>query len=490
MRKLNILQKYLSYNSSKSTNVMNIKTILFSVFIFLSFALQAQLKIASVLGDDMVLQRNTEVNIWGKASPHQNVTVTASWNKISTKTTADDKGNWIAKVKTTNAGGPYNISVISNKEKIQLKNILLGEVWLCSGQSNMEMPVEGIEDQPINNSSDILLDAENKQIRFFKVEHASTQSPQDTCVGHWSVASAITVSKFSAVGYLFAKQLQQKLNIPVGVICSAWGGSRIEPWIDTQTLANFPNALAQTTYNGIEPQYRASALYNGMIAPIQNFVIKGALWYQGESNIINYYEYAELMQAMVAQWRKNFNVGEFPFYFVEIAPYPYPYKGALNSALQREAQLKANKLIPNSGMVSTIDLGDEIWIHPAEKTTIAKRLSMWALSETYHFEGLPYKTPTFKAMEVKDSLAIISFNNVALGLSTWGKKVTCLEIAGADKVFYPAEMNIEKMQLYVWSPMVKVPLAVRYAFSNYPKTEGYLYNTAGLPVPSFRTDNW
>lgn len=469
---------------------MNIKTILFSVFIFLSFALQAQLEVASVLGNDMVLQRNTEVNIWGKATPNQDVVVQTSWTKISTKTTADEKGKWIVKVKSTNAGGPYTIKISSKKEKILLQNILLGEVWLCSGQSNMEMPIRGFEDQPINNSCDILLDAENKQIRFFKVEHASISSPQDTCVGKWSVANAVTVSKFSAVSYLFAKQLQQKLNIPVGVICSAWGGSRIEPWMDAQTLAKFPNALAQTTFDGIQPQHQAYKLYNGMIAPIQNFVIKGALWYQGESNIINYYEYAELMQAMIAQWRKNFNVGEFPFYFVEIAPYPYPYKGALNSALQREAQLKAQALIPNSGMVSTIDLGDEDWIHPAEKATVAKRLSLWALSETYHVEGLPYKTPTFKTMEVKDSVAIISFNDLALGLTSWGKKVNCIEIAGADKVFYPAEIKIVNKQLQVSSPNVKIPVAVRYAFSNFPKTEGYLYNTAGLPVPSFRTDNW
>jgi sialate O-acetylesterase len=469
---------------------MNFKALIFSVLFFLTFTVQAQLKIASVLGNDMVLQRNTEVNIWGKATPNKNITVKTSWNNISEKTTADEKGNWIVKVKTTQAGGTYTIQINCNKEKIQLNNILLGEVWLCSGQSNMEMPIEGFEDQPINNSGDILLDAENNQIRFFKVEHASKPSPQDTCVGKWLVANAVTVSKFSAVSYLFAKQLQQKLNVPVGVICSAWGGSRIEPWMDAQTLGKFPNALAQTTFDGIQPQHQASKLYNGMIAPIQNFTIKGALWYQGESNIINYYEYAQLMQAMVAQWRKNFNVGEFPFYFVEIAPYPYPYKGALNSALQREAQLKAKALIPNSGMVSTIDLGDEKWIHPAEKATIAKRLAMCALSETYHIEGLPYKTPTFKRMEIKDTVAIISFNDVALGLSSGGKKVNCLEIAGADKVFYPAEMSIDKKQLTVWSTNVKIPVAVRYAFSNYPKTEGYLFNTTGLPVPSFRTDNW
>lgn len=469
---------------------MNSKAIIFSVFIFLSVALHAQLKVASVLGDNMVLQRNTEVNIWGKTLPNQNITVKTAWNKTSTRTTADEKGNWIVKVKTTQAGGPYTIDINSSKEKIQLKNILLGEVWLCSGQSNMEMPVRGFEDQPIANSTEILSDAENNQIRFLKVEHASKASPQDTCVGQWSVANAGTVSRFSALSYLFAKQLQQKLNVPVGVICSAWGGSRIEPWIDAQTLSKFPNALAQTTYKGIEPQHQASTLYNGMIAPIQNFVIKGALWYQGESNILNYYEYAELLQAMVAQWRKNFNVGDFPFYFVEIAPYSYPYKGALNSALLREAQLKAQTIIPNSGMVSTIDLGDENWIHPAEKITIAKRLSIWAMSETYHLEGLPYKTPTFKALEVNDSIAVISFNNVALGLTTWGKEVNCMEIAGADKVFYPAEMKIIKKQLNVWSPKVKTPVAVRYAFSNFPKTEGYLYNTTGLPVPSFRTDNW
>jgi sialate O-acetylesterase len=235
----------------------------------------------------------------------------------------------------------------------------------------------------------------------------------------------------------------------------------------------------------------STSLYNAMIAPIINFAIKGVLWYQGEANIIDYKEYAALMFGMVDGWRKDFDVGEFPFYFVQIAPYCYNDSKSAYSALLRAEQLSAMFLIPNSGMVSTIDIGEENYIHPAEKLLVGKRLSYWALSETYGIKGINFKSPIYKNIEIKDTLAILSFENVVNGLSSYGKEVECFEIAGEDKVFYPAKMNTNKKdQVIAWSSMVKVPVAVRYGFCNFPKTKGFLYNTAGLPLPSFRTDNW
>jgi sialate O-acetylesterase len=468
------------------------KTRIFALFIFLiSIAVtQAQIKVASILGDNMVLQRNTEVKLWGKADPNQKLNIAIGWNKEKISVTANEKGEWLVKVNTTEAGGPYNISITSAKEKILLQNILLGEVWLCSGQSNMEMPITGYGDQPINGSTDALLSAENNNIRLFTVAKASVAEPRDSCKGTWLVASAESVSKFSAVGYFYACLLQQSLNIPVGMITSNWGGSRIEAWMKNDVITGFTEAYKQTTQEKTPQHQRACRLYNGMIAPIINYNIKGAIWYQGESNIVNYQDYAALQAAMVKNWRNDFGVGDFPFYFVEIAPYGYTNPKANKSAFQREQQYNAMNLTPNSGMVSTVDIGEEKSIHPAEKSTVSKRLVMWALSETYNLKGLPYKSPVYKSMQVKDSVAVITFDNAANGLTTFGKIVEGFEVAGQDSVFYPAKLTINQKQARIYSSKVKVPVAVRYNFRNFLQSSGFLYNTAGLPVIPFRTDNW
>lgn len=466
---------------------MNTRFLLLPILIFSFIVANAEIKVASILGDNMVLQRNTEVKLWGKAKAGEYLTVKVGWIKDETKTVCNDKGEWLVKIKTTEAGGPYTITIATKKEKISLKNILLGEVWICSGQSNMEFPISGYGDSPMNGSNQILADADNNNIRLFNLKRAATATPQENCVGNWAIAASENVASFSAIGYLYAKQLQQKLKVPVGIIHTSWGGSSIEAWMSKETLYNFPEALRQTTQDETPQHQRASNLHNGMILPIVNFTIKGALWYQGESNLRNYKDYAALMASMVTSWRKDFAVGEFPFYYVQIAPFNY---GSFNSAVMRDEQLKAMSLIPNSGMVSTIDIGEEKNIHPAEKQTIANRLAYWAFSETYNINGISYKSPTYKSMTVKDSVAFITFENKSIGLSSFGKEVDCFEVAGSDSVFYPAKMQIFQKQAKVWSPKVKVPVAVRYAFSNFPKTNGFLYSIAGLPVPSFRTDNW
>lgn len=461
-----------------------------TLFLFVFFLVKAELKVASVLGDNMVLQRNTEIKIWGKTDPNQKVTVKTDWNKIKVNTTSNEKGEWLVKVKTTEAGGPYSISISSGKDKVSLKNILLGEVWLCSGQSNMEMQVAGGTDMPIIDSNDLILDADNDDIRLFALQKASMDTPQDTCVGNWTAASSTTVATFSAVGYLFAKQLQRKLHVPIGIISSNWGGSKVEAWMNKETISKFPEALKRTSRETTSPNHKASRLYNGMVAPITNFVIKGVLWYQGESNVDDHNDYAVLQTGMVANWRDDFGIGDFPFYFVQVAPYYYRNSKGFNAALLRDEQLKSMSMIPNSGMVCTFDIGEEKNVHPAKKEKVAKRLAYWAFAKTYGVKNIVYKSPTYKSMTVTDSIALITFNDVGYGLSTFGKTVECFEVAGQDSVYYPAKMLITKKQVQVWSSLVKTPIAIRYGFSNFPKTEGYLFSTAGLPVPSFRTDNW
>ena len=469
---------------------MNTKKLLLFIFLLVVIALQAQLKVASILGNNMVLQQNTEVKIWGTATPNQTLTVSANWNNSKVTVTSNEDGKWLAKIKTTKAGGPYSISIATKKDKIELTNILLGEVWLCSGQSNMEMPMMGFTDQPVLGSNDALLEADNDNIRLFTVKRASLPTTTDTCSGSWSVASAESVAKFSAVGYFYAKLLQKKLNVPVGVISSNWGGSRIEAWINKENMTAFPQALAQTTQEKTAPNHKASHLYNGMIYPILNYVIKGALWYQGESNIDNYKDYSAEMQTMLRNWRSDFGVGNFPFYFVQIAPYSHKNSQGISSALLRDQQLDASVAIPNSGMVVTVDIGDENCIHPADKSTVAKRLLFSALSETYGVKGISYQSPTYKNMIVKDSIAVLSFNNIASGFNSFGKQVQCFEIAGDDKVFYPGTIKIFQKQIQIWSSKVKAPVAVRYAYHNFPTTGGFIYNTAGLPLCPFRTDGW
>lgn len=453
-------------------------------------SLQAKIKVASVLGDNMVLQRNTEVKLWGTANPNQKLTIATSWNKAKINTAADTEGKWLIKAKTTEAGGPYEIIITSGNEKVILKNILLGEVWLCSGQSNMEMPVLGFNDQPVNGSNEVLVNADNTNLRFYTVKRKSINLPQDTCVGKWEVASAQSVGWFSAVGYFFASSLQKALNVPVGVINSSWGGSRIEAWMDSVTLQKFPESFKNTTKEKTNPNQRATFLYNGMISPIKNYSIKGVLWYQGESNRGEFQYYAALQKAMVDKWKSDFELSEMPFYFVQIAPYNYNNSKNILSGKFYDEQYKASLQIPNAGMVATVDIGEEFCIHPAEKKTVGQRLTYWALSETYKKQGIAYKNPVYKSVEVKDSSLVVSFDNSALGLSSFGKELNNFEIAGEDKVFYPATARIKSKQVILTAFKVKKPVSARYCYMNFPSGNGFLYNTAGLPVLPFRTDNW
>lgn len=446
------------------------------LILFVNAAVSAKVILPPVIDDNMVLQRSTVVPLWGKAKPGTKITIKTSWNNKSYLITAQGDSSWRIGVSTPVAGGPYTVT-FNDGDLLTLENILIGEVWVCSGQSNMSMPVKGFKNQPIEGSDELLSHAENSKIRLMQIQRQFSAKPEfDAKVSAWTAANRESVSEFSAVGYIYAKLLQEKLKVPVGVIMTAWGGTKIEAWMKEFLLAG----KAKINHNS------PTVLYNAMINPIVGYGIKGVIWYQGEANRSNYHQYDQLMEAMVKGWRKAWNIGEWPFYYVQIAP--FKYDGTNTSAYLREAQLKASTLIPHCGMVVSLDVGKEAFIHAPDKTTIAQRLASWALAKNYGMHKLAYTSPVYKSIFIQGDSVEIYFDNMGGGLSSLGKDLTDFEIAGADKKFYPASAKITKAGVVVQSENVKTPVAVRYAFKDW--VTGSLYSVEGLPVSSFRTDNW
>lgn len=445
----------------------------------------------------MILQQNSNVNIWGWTEPGKSITITPSWTNQIFKTKADDSGKWIS-VLFTNDGDftRHSITITDGSQTIRLQNILLGEVWLCSGQSNMEMPMKGYKNQPVSGGNEAILKSKNSSIRLFTVKRNSQLTLQDTVSGKWEEASPAIVKNFSATAYFFGKLLNEMLDVPVGLIVSSWGGSCIEAWMDPEMLSAFKNVNIPVKKEDIkEPNRTPTLLYNAMINPIAGYTIKGCIWYQGESNYEDPDKYPALFKAMVEGWRKKWNFSQFPFYYCQIAPFDYgsiapkeKQGGKYNSAFLREAQLKASNLISNSGMVVLMDIGEQNCIHPANKKEGGERLAMMALAKTYGIEGFAFESPVYKEMEIKDGKAILSFDKAPMWLSSFGKELKCFEIAGEDRIFYPAKAEIKRSKIEVYASDVKNPVAVRYAFKDF--IIGDLFSTEGLPVSSFRTDNW
>ena len=441
----------------------------------------------SVFSDNMVLQQKDTVLIWGRADVNKIVRITSSWNGQIYRVKANDHGQWKIRIATPAAGGPYTIS-FDDGEKLVLKNILIGEVWLCSGQSNMEMPVKGFGNQPILHSNDILFEADNPQIRLIRYDRALTRTLQyDGRSTSWEVSSAQTAREFSAVGYQYAQMLQRKLKVPVGMIMSTWGGTKIEAWMNAKSLEDFPEIKILPIDDTAKiAKNDPTVLFNAMINPFLGYGIKGVIWYQGEQNRDNPQVYDRLMVSMVKEWRSLWK-RDLPFYFVQIAP--FRYKDTIGPAnLLREAQQKASAQIPNSGMVVTMDVGAEKFIHPPDKTTISKRLAWLAMAKTYGMKGIACESPVYRSMAVDKDRVKISFDHADNGFSAFGKDLSGFEIAGDDRIFYPATAHISGKLVIVKSDQVKQPVAVRYAFSDW--VEGTLFNTEGLPASPFRTDDW
>lgn len=459
-----------------------------------AFGLQAKITLPALFNDNMVLQQQTDARFWGTASPGKKVTIRPSWSSQAVTTTADKEGRWQADVPTPQAGGPYTIE-LSDGERLTLRDVLIGEVWLCSGQSNMEMPMRGFNNQPVTGATELIVGAKTSTpIRICTVKRATARTPQASCSAQWLQHTPEAVAGASATAYYFARNLQQTLDVPVGIIITCWGGTPVEAWMDRQAMGAFEEfdlAFLDGDQQIKNPQNRPTMLYNAMIAPLVPYTVKGFLWYQGEANRIRPAQYQRLMPAFVQMLREKWGGKELPFYYVQIAPYSYGNSDLTGgSALLREAQMRNVNEIPSSGMAVTMDIGNENCIHPGQKAQVGERLAWLALANDYGMKGFEPNAPIYESMTVEGNRALLTFRTGRSTLAPLGDELPGFEVAGADRVFHPAKAKIEqgKGRLIVWSDEVAVPVAVRYAFRNY--AEASLFNTFGIPASSFRTDDW
>jgi sialate O-acetylesterase len=460
------------------------KRILFTALVFSIFSINifGKIVLPAVFSDNMVLQQNSTVAIWGWSDPAEKIKIVTSWNNDTIKVKADNSSKWTTSIKTIAAGGPYTIQILGSS-KVTLKNVMLGEVWICSGQSNMEMSVNW----KLINGEEEAAKADNPNIRIFHVQKIGAEFPQQNCNATWTVCSPETMRATSATGYFFARELQQKLNVPVGIIVSAWGGTPAEVWIEKSKIENNP-VLNKDKYAQHFDGWPGTAgtTYNSMIAPIVPFGIAGVIWYQGESNCGNYQIYSLLMKTLIENWRADFKK-DFPFYFVQIAPYTYGANG--KSELLREQQELASKTVPNTGMVVISDLVDDVKnIHPKNKLDVGKRLAAFALAETYKQNIGEYKSPSFESMKIEKDKVRLSFSNAAAGLKCTGKSPAKFLIAGDDQKFVEATAKIDGSSVILSSKLVKTPVAVRFCFDD--STMPDIFSAGGLPVAPFRTDKW
>ncbi|MFY9152184.1 MAG: sialate O-acetylesterase [Prolixibacteraceae bacterium] len=460
------------------------KNLFFTLIILFacSTGLFARIVLPSVFSDNMVLQQNSKVAIWGWAGAAEKVQIVTSWNNDTVVAIADNSSKWKATLQTIGAGGPYSIRIIGN-EKIELKNVMLGEVWICAGQSNMEMSVNW---KLINGEEDAAK-ADNPNIRIFHVQKIGAEYPQQTCNATWTNCTPETMRSTSAVGYYFALELQQKLNVPVGIIVSAWGGTPAEVWIEKSRIENNPE-LNKNKYKDNRPWWPGTpgTLYNSMIYPVVPFGIAGAIWYQGESNCANYPVYSELMKTLIENWRSDFKK-DFPFYFVQIAPYTYGENEPAH--LLREQQAIADKSVPKTGMVVISDLVDDVKdIHPKNKFDVGKRLANFALTETYNQNIGAYKSPEYQSIQIEKGKITVSFNHVLTGLKSSAKTPEKFMIAGDDQKFVAALAKIDGNKVILSSKEVKNPVAVRFCFDAASMPD--VFSSEGLPLAPFRTDKW
>ena len=486
----------------------------------------AEIKLPAIIGDNMVLQQGQKVAVWGWAEADEEVMVSVSWHSMQWGVKADKEGRWQFKMNSPKVGGPYEMT-LTGKNTIRIKNILVGEVWVGSGQSNMQMSVQGSA-----NSKEEIAAAKYPKIRLFSVQREVADRPKLDCVGSWVECSPETVPGFSAVAYYFGRELRKELDVPVGLIHTSWGGTPAEAWTKRDMLetdedfapilkrfddamAKYPQAKAE--YDKKVEQWKEAAkkakeegkpaprrprapfgpgnphspagLYNAMIAPLIPYGIQGAIWYQGESNAGRAYQYRELFPAMIRSWRSNWGQGDFPFLFVQLANFMAVKEEPVDSAWAelREAQLRTLALA-NTGMAVIIDIGEAKDIHPKNKQDVGKRLAAWALGTTYKKKPV-YSGPLYKAMKVDGNKVVLTFNHAGGGLVARGEgPLKGFSVAGAEKQFVWADAKIEGDTVVVISDKVAAPVAVRYAWADNPVCN--FYNAEGLPASPFRTDDW
>ena len=464
---------------------MHPRLFIFLLMICSNMIVNAQTHVASFFSDGMILQQKKSINIWGIDSAGTKIHVVSSWGETSQATTSTN-GKWKLQLTTPTAGGPHAIT-IKGSSIVTINDVLIGEVWVCSGQSNMQIPLSGgLDGNFIEGGLDAIVNSKNDRIRFFTVKQNTSLKPLDNVKGRWEKAAPSTSGSFSAVGYFFAQQLEMVLDVPIGIVVTAWGSSTAEAWSDDKTLNDLgitiPNEIAEM------PQKTPTVLYNAMMHPLIGYGIKGVLWYQGEANRRNANEYEKIVNTMVTSWREQWNIGDFPFYYAQIAPFNY---GKNNSAFLREAQLKSSQNLQNAEMVVTLDVGDCTQIHPSKKREVGKRLSYIALAKDYGISGYDFKSPTLTNYFIEKQEIILTFSN-RIQLNRNVGTSENFEIAGTDMIFYPANAVMKSpyhkdQKLRVFSEKVPNPKAVRYGFKNCVIPT--LFGRNGLPISSFRTDN-
>lgn len=438
----------------------------------------ANVSLPAIFGDHMVLQQNAEVKLWGWANPNEEITIIPGWDNKPVKVKADNEAKWFANLITPKAGGPYQIK-IQGYNQIIIDDVLIGEVWLCSGQSNMEWtPSAGID-----NANEEIKKADYPSLRFFTVIKKSSEDPQLDLEGEWVVCTPETMEHFSAVSYFFGQKIHTELNVPVGLINSSWGGTPAEIWTPEDAIKENDVLVKASQKLNKEPwgPNQPGRAYNAMIHPLIPFKLAGVLWYQGETNTQNADTYSELLSALIKSWRKKWE-DNFPFYFAQIAPYSYG-EDNFNGVTVRDQQLKTLGKVDKTGMIVLSDIGNLGDIHPKNKKDVGLRFANLALNKTYGKNDLRYSGPLYKDFEIKKDKIKIYFN-YSNGLKNNGK-LEGFEIAGDDGKFYQANAKIEENSVLVWANKVKNPKHVRYGWRNTAKPS--LTNNSGLPASSFST---
>ena len=445
-------------------------------------AVQADVRLPKIFGNHMVVQQQMPVKVWGWAEPGERVEVSLAGQTRAAS--ADASGKWLVTLEPLPAGGPHKLIVQANN-RIELEDVLVGEVWIGSGQSNMQWPV-----RRSMNAEEEIANARWPKIRLFTVARRIAETPQEDCEGEWLICSPETVGEFSAVLYFFGRKLHQELGVPVGLINSSWGGTVAEAWTSREALEgdeDFRPILERGAKFDPKIPNQPAVLFNGMIHPLLNFAIRGVVWYQGESNCARAEQYQKLFPTLIQDWRKRWGLGDFPFYFVQLAPFRYRNADPRNAAELREAQRLTLRL-PNTGMVVTTDIGNVNDIHPTNKQEVGRRLALWALAKTYGKTDLVYSGPLYREAKIEGNKIRIFFDHVDGGLVVKGEELTHFQIAGADGEFKPAKAVIDGETVVVWNEEVANPVAVRFGWSD--DAEPNLFNAAGLPASPFRTDNF
>ena len=467
--------------------------------------MNARVRLPHILGDNMVIQQNSDVRLWGWDKTGRTVRVSLSWSNEVVTTTTDANGSWLLKVKAPTASyTPLSITFDDGDGTVTLNNILAGEVWVCAGQSNMEMPVRGFGNCPVEDHNQVVIDAAlSTGVRSVKIPSVMSMTPLVDADCQWRQCTTQTVGDFSATGYFFARLLSRTLGIPVGIIEANKGGTRVESWLTKENLQRYtsdPTDSLAIVQRWPQYDYHRSLLWgNGTFNPILNYTIKGILFYQGCSNVGDPgNQYSERLQLLVEQWRQQFALGTIPFYFVQIAPFHYDDVDGDASALLREQQYIAAKKIPNSSLVCTVDLVypyEATQIHPAQKRQVGERLAYTALHRDYGMEDVWYKSSSYKDMTVRADSVFIHLED-EYGAMNRFLQIEGFELAGQDRVFHKAHAEhywrpgggYWDEAILITCPEVPQPVAVRYCFRNFQL--GNVSNGAGLPLFPFRTDNW